>query len=128
MRKAQGRKVLVFFSEVSQIADDIDELAADQHETFLHYDKICVVAYVAGCCPQMYDAFGFRTLQSVSVYMRHHIVTNDLFSFLRLSVVDVIHVGFQFFDLFICNVESQFLFGFSQGDPEPAPCSEFLFG
>ena len=37
------------------------------------------------------------------VYMRHHIVTNDLFSFLRIGVVDVIHVGFQLFDLFCCQ-------------------------
>ena len=51
----------------------------------------------------MNDPFGCRALQSVSVYVGHDVVANDLLAFFGFVVVDIIGGGLQFCDLLVSD-------------------------
>ena len=73
----------------------------------------------------MDDSFGFRALYSISIYMRHDIVTYLTFTFLGNVIIDIFCMLFQFIDLLLCNVKAKLFLCLSKCDPEFSPCAEF---
>ena len=90
MSKRQGRLCFIFISKFSQLIQNTDKFLTYQLQGFCHNDDIGVVSYVAGSCTQMDDSLCLRALESVSVYVGHHIVADKLFSRLRLLEVDIL--------------------------------------
>ena len=127
MRESQRRQRFVFFCKVRKVCDDIYQFLSYQFQTFRHDDQVRVVADVARRRAEVDDALGFRALQSVSVYVGHDVVANDLLAFFGFVVVDIIGGGLQFCDLLVSDGKAQLLFRFCQCDPEFSPGPEFHF-
>ena len=125
--KSQSRLCFMFLCKVCQIGNDVYEFLTDQFQSFCHDDQVRVIANIAGGCAQVNDPFGFRALQSVSVYVGHDVVANDLLAFFGFVVVDIIGSGLQFCDLLVSDGKAQLLFRFCQCDPEFSPGPEFHF-
>ena len=68
----------------------------------------------------------FRTLYAICIDMRHNVVADNFFSLFGHVVVDIIRMAFQFFNLLICNIETQLFLSLSQCDPQSSPCAELF--
>ena len=118
--------VLVLGGELRQIGNDADELFAHQFKALPHDDDIGVVAHIAAGSAQMDDALRLGALQAVGVDMAHHIMTHQLFPCGGVLVVDIVLVGLQLGDLLIGDVQTLFLLGLGQRDPQPPPGAELV--
>ena len=74
----------------------------------------------------MNDPLRLRTLYAVGMDMAHHVVTHELLLRLRHLIIDILRGALQLCNLFLADVQSELALCLRQGDPEPAPGSEFL--
>ena len=74
----------------------------------------------------MDDPLGLRALHPVGIDMGHHIMADDFLPLPGHIIVDILRVGFQFLDLFLGNVQSQFFFRLGKGNPQPPPRPELF--
>ena len=76
----------------------------------------------------MDNARRLGTLLSVGIDVAHHIVPHFLLPRLRHLIIDVVGVGFEFRDLLVGDIQTQFLLGLGKRNPQSAPCAEFHIG
>ncbi len=126
MRKAKRRLIFIFARKSGKCRNDIYKLFVHQTQCIPHDDNVRIVTHIAAGCSKVNDSLGLRALQTVRVYMAHHVMTNHLFSCLCLFVIDVLRMGLELINLFLCNIEAQLLLGFRKSDPKLSPCPEFL--
>ena len=69
----------------------------------------------------MDDRFGRGADIAKRVDMRHHVMSEQFFVMGRRDEIDLINMLPQFIDLRLSDIQSQFSFGFGQGDPQPTP-------
>ena len=74
----------------------------------------------------MNDGSGLGTLKSIGIDMAHDIVTYLPFPKLRISIVDIILMSPELFDLLIGDIKPELLLRLSQRYPEPAPGAELM--
>ena len=122
----QAGQILVFLGEIRQLGDGVDQLPADELQGLGHDDHISVIAHIARGSPKVDDPLGGRALLSVGVHVGHDVMADLLLPGLGDVVVDVLCMGLQLIDLFLGDVQAQFLLGFGQSDPEPAPRPELV--
>ncbi len=128
MGKAEGRQVTILCGKIRQRRDRTDQTVPDQAQSPVHDDQVGVVADIAGRCAQMDDAARARALEPVGDDVRHDIVTHLLLLTSGFLVIDVFRVRPHFFDLRVCDWQSELLLRFRQSDPEPPPGPEFVVG
>ena len=109
MCKTKSGKRLVAIREAGKLRHNVHQLLLHQLQCLRHKDQIGVVADIAGRRTQMNDALCLRTLLTVGIYMRHHIMANLFLTGLCHIIVDVILMSLQFSDLLIRDRQSQFL-------------------
>ena len=72
----------------------------------------------------MDDSFCLGTLNSVSVHMRHYIMTDFLFPCFCHIIIDVLCMGFHLIDLLLGNMKPQFFLCLCKCDPQLSPGTE----
>ena len=122
MCESQCRHISVLHSKIFQFCNNIDQFLSDNVKRFTHNDHICIVANITGCRTQMDNPLCLRALLSVSINMRHDIMTNLFLTLLGYIIINIILSSFQLRNLLICNVKTEFLLCFSQSDPKSSPC------
>ena len=74
----------------------------------------------------MDNRLSLRAALTVCINVAHNIVTNFFFSgFRHLKVHDIL-IFHHLINLFLRDVQSQFLLGLCQSNPQFMPCGEFL--
>ena len=94
---------------------------------FPKLDDVGVVADVAGSRAEVNDALGGRTLYSVRIDVRHHVVPHLALARLGGRVIDVVRVRRKLRDLRVGDVKPERLLRLRQRDPQPPPGAEFKF-
>ena len=97
MGKCQGRLVFVFICKFCQLCQYIDQFLFHQLQCFCHHDNVGIVTNIAGGCSQMDDAFCFRALYAIRIYVRHNIMTHLTFTFLGNLIINVTASAIQSF-------------------------------
>ena len=92
---------LILFCKISQLLHHIDQLLTNQLQSLGHYDNIGVVAYIAGGCTKMDNSCCLGTLLSISIYMTHNIMADNLFPFLCHLVINILCVCLQLINLLL---------------------------
>ena len=131
MCEGKGRKLFVLLCKPGKPGDHIHQLLLHQTERLRHHNDIRVVAHIAGCGAQMNDPCRLRTLQAVSIDMTHHIMPHFLLPLPGHLIVDILRMGLQLVDLFLCDdrltvlAQSQLHFRLRQRDPKFTPRTKF---
>ena len=126
MGKCQSRLIFIFFCKFCQLSHHIDQLFTNQLESLCHNNNICVVSYIAGGCSQMNNPLCLGALLTISIYMRHYIMTDKTLTLLCNIIVDVICMGLQLVDLLLAYRQSQLVLGLCESNPESSPGFEFF--
>ena len=124
MREAEGRLILVCVSKCAQLADDGNQLLADEQQALLELDDVGVVADVGAGRTQMDDAGGLRCGLAEGVNVCHDVVTDFLLTRSGDVVVDVVDVCFHLVDLLLRDRQTELLLRLSQRHPKTSPGGE----
>ena len=75
----------------------------------------------------MNNGFCRRRRVAVRLDVRHYVVPHLALVLLRLAIVDIVDVRFQFVYLRLRDRQPELHFGLRKGDPKPSPKTEALF-
>ena len=124
--KCQRRLIFIFICKFRQLCHHIDQFFANQLKSLCHNNNICVVSYIAGGSSQVNNSLCLGALLTVSIYMRHYIMTNKALTLLCHIVVDIICMSLQLVNLLLAYRQSQLMLGLCESNPESSPGSEFF--
>ena len=85
----QAGQRFIFFRERSEVADDRDQLGADDAERVADEDHIRIVGDITACRAEMDDPRSLGTDFPIGTNMRHHIVAGLLFDLGHAGKVDI---------------------------------------
>ena len=126
MGVGQCRHILVLPGKICQQRNDIEQLAPDYLQTFLHHQNIGIIAHITAGSAQMDNSLGIRTLYAIGIYMAHYIMPDFLFPGNGNIIVDIVLVCFQLVNLLLGDRQSLSLLRLGQSNPEPAPSPELI--
>mmetsp|Transcript_16750 Transcript_16750/g.21846 ORF Transcript_16750/g.21846 Transcript_16750/m.21846 type:complete len:257 (+) Transcript_16750:955-1725(+) len=125
MSVTQSWHIAVLFGKHFQDGQHLDQLSLDQNESVSNLYQICIVANVTRGGTQVNDRHGCRCLGTKGMDMTHDVMTKFLFFFGCQLKINIKDFGSHLFELFVCNVQPEFLFGSRQGGPELPPGRKF---
>ena len=117
----QAGQRFIFFRERSEVADDRDQLGADDAERVADEDHIRIVGDITACRAEMDDPRSLGTDFPIGTNMRHHIVAGLLFDLGHAGKVDIRNLLTHLRKLRVGDGQSQLLLALSQRNPEPTP-------
>mmetsp|Transcript_28981 Transcript_28981/g.61717 ORF Transcript_28981/g.61717 Transcript_28981/m.61717 type:complete len:331 (-) Transcript_28981:270-1262(-) len=117
VRESQRRHILVLEREFLEDGERLDELLAYQLERFLELDDVRVVPDVAGGGAQVNDGHGLGRHVSEGVDVSHDVVAEFGFEFGSLVEVDGVEIVLHLLELFVGNVDAEFLFRGGECEP-----------
>ena len=121
-----SKEVLCTHLKFCKFGNYIYQFCLHKIQRFCHEDYICIISHITRGCSQMNDSLCFRTLLTISIYMRHYVMADDLLAFLCHFIVNVLCMFFQFVNLLLSDGKSQFLLSLSKRNPKFSPCAELL--
>ena len=124
MRERERRQGFVFLRELRERRNGRNQLGPEQRQSLLHENEIGIVPDVAARGAEMDDPAGLRALYAVRVDVRHDVVADFPFTGFGDLVIDVAHMGPQFFQLLVRDRQAQRLLALRERDPEPPPGRE----
>ena len=124
MRIPERRERFVPLCEYGQVFNDGSRFFKHDFARAFHRDNVLVVADVTARRAEVNYGRGVRTLKPVRVNVAHNVVTDFLFARFGNVVIYIVHVRFEFGDLRLGHVKSEFMLGAGKRDPEPPPRGE----
>jgi hypothetical protein len=124
VRVSKRREVPVLLRECGKRADAGQQPLTHQQQRIAVLQQLAVVRDVCAGGAQVDDAVRLGRDIAVVMNMGHHVVTETLLVRGRRIQVDVLDVRAHLVQCARGNVQSELLLGFSECDPQPAPCHE----
>ena len=129
MRIRKARKGLVPIREGGEIFQNLRRFFQDDFSRPAQDYDVRIVPYVAGGRAQVYDPRRLGALQTVGVYVTHHVVTDFLFAGFRRLEVDIVPMRHKLRDLLFGYFQAERPLRLCQRDPEAPPGGKLkLFG
>ena len=121
MRIRQTGQRFVLLREGGEIANDRDQLGADDGKRVADEDHIRVVGDIAARRAEVDDPRGFGADLPIGADMRHHVVAGLLLDFGDARKIDVGDLPAHLRKLRVGDGKSHLLLALGQRDPETAP-------
>mmetsp|Transcript_41735 Transcript_41735/g.81808 ORF Transcript_41735/g.81808 Transcript_41735/m.81808 type:complete len:366 (+) Transcript_41735:613-1710(+) len=121
MRKPKRREILVLYGKLPHSGEHTQNFTPNDSQRLPNLKQVRVIPHVTTGGPQVNNGHGRGCRIAISVDVSHDVMSEPCLVTIGHIQVNVVDVRGHLADLFVSNVDTQFLFSGGEGQPEFAP-------